>query len=217
VRYQSNIVLDEEASTQANFFDIEAILIEYVSGPTLEYLGSAVPQQYWTTIIERARKVVQAYDSLDFCNTDVAARNFVIQKPPHGDEDWSNVRVVMIDLGHSKIRSPERSDRQWGRTKYYHHEESKVYSECRWALREVGHEFEYEGIEKWEDYAQSESSGQRSMAASQRKHEERKARATAKEKARVATLECVMEAAEKAEKDCWKLSKGQVTLKMQKT
>jgi hypothetical protein len=55
------------------------------------------------------------------------------------------------------------------------------------------------------------------MAASQRKHEERKARATAKEKARVATMKCVMEAAEKAEKDCWKLLKGQASLKVQTT
>lgn len=150
VRLPTSFSSTEE--TLGEFYEMKGILLELVDGFTLHELPDRAPREDWQKVCDQAVRVVQMCDEREIFNMDVRPANFLISPLP----SKNTYRVVMLDFGQCRTRSPEESDREWGQAKWTENEEGKIGSAMQRRLERFGFDLIYKSSGKFDQLAHAE-------------------------------------------------------------
>ncbi|KAI1787464.1 hypothetical protein LXA43DRAFT_1184491 [Ganoderma leucocontextum] len=113
---------------------VPGLLLEYIPSSTLRELVATwtvrdppLPNGVLATLCDQVMKVVDRISDFDVLNEDVRMDNFLIREPfvsssSHG-EDPAVGKVVLIDLGHCRLRREDESEDEWVEAKCSQDEE----------------------------------------------------------------------------------------------
>ena len=124
---------DGESAVAEN---IPGLLLEYVPSVTLREVietwkarDPPLPNGILAALCEKAVQIVERVSDFDVLNEDVHMDNFLIRQPfatasSQGESGLSTVEdaVVLVDLGHCRVRREDESEEEWMRAKWYQDE-----------------------------------------------------------------------------------------------
>ena len=136
VEYEVVIPADESAITES----IPGLLLEYIQSSTFREVietwkarDPPLPNGILAALYEKAVQIVERVSDFDVLNEDVHMDNFLIREPfitlPSAHRDGEDLyhstvedAVVLIDLGHCRVRREDESEEEWIRAKWHQDE-----------------------------------------------------------------------------------------------
>lgn len=134
----------------AELYEIKGILLELIDGFTLHELADKAPREDWQKICDQAVRVVQLCNDREILNEDVRPSNFMVTPLPSENNAY---RVVMLDFAYCRLRSPEDSDLEWGRSKWSQDEEGAIGMVMQHRLKKLGFDLTYQPSHRYLEWA----------------------------------------------------------------
>ena len=118
VRLAPHTVQDESL---IEYTETRALLMEYITGFTLDNLVTEAPESDWAPICDQAIEVIRKIADNDFINFDIKPRNIIVRSSDEGSH-----QVFYLDFGECRFRDPSDSDEMWRERKRQKNEEGAV-------------------------------------------------------------------------------------------
>ena len=103
------------------YTETRALLMEYITGFTLDNLVTEAPESDWAPICDQAIEVIRKIADNDFINFDIKPRNIIVRSSDEGSH-----QVFYLDFGECRFRDPSDSDEMWRERKRQKNEEGAV-------------------------------------------------------------------------------------------
>lgn len=116
-------------STQDTFFEVRGILLELITGYSLDDLANYAHQSSWQRICDNTIHAINLISDHGVLNEDVKPRNVLIRT----HENLLEHEVVIIDFAQCRFRREDQSEAAWKHEKWRQDEEGAIgyVMECR--------------------------------------------------------------------------------------
>lgn len=146
----------ESMTGDEEFFQVKAILIEFIDGYMLEDMLYHAPKEDWVDIVDESVRIVRLMDDYNLLKG-VFRRAFVMVSPQTSEIEEFEYRIVFIDFGLCRFRYDEETDKKWGRRKFYEGGEEAIGLVMQDIMkRQCGYEYDFTPSGKYDEFAEKE-------------------------------------------------------------
>ena len=130
----------ETMSLTEDFFQVKAILMEFIDGYMMEDMPKHAPRKKWGDIVTEGVRIGRLIDDYSMLNEQFVLESFMVSPlaSKNGEDEY---RVVMLDFAVCRFRGDDEPDAEWGTRKWREALDESVWCEMQSTMK---HKYNYD-------------------------------------------------------------------------